>query len=137
MKIGANFINWNRFSGCMQIKDLQPGQGNIDIVAEVIEKSDARAFDKFGQSGKVATATLKDATGTIKISLWNEQTDMVNMGDTIHISNGYVKEYKGEKQLTTGRMGKIEVMKKEGVYTNIPPKEEEGEDVLDDDDIVL
>lgn len=120
----------------MQIKDLQPRQGNVDIVAEITEKSDARAFDKFGQSGKVATATLKDATGTVKLSLWNEQVDMVNKGDTIRIQNGYVKEYQGEKQLTTGRMGKIEVVKKEEVYSNILPDEKD-EIILDDNDVVL
>lgn len=120
----------------MEIKDLQAGQGKIDIIAEVIEKGDARQFDKFGQTGKVATAVLKDASGTVKLSLWNEQVEQVNLGDTVHVTNGYVKEYKGEKQLTTGRAGKIEIVKKENVFTNIPPKDNE-EEFLGDDDIVL
>lgn len=121
----------------MEIKDLEINQGNIELVAEVTEKGDTRQFDKFGQVGKVATATLKDASGTVKLSLWNEQIEQVNIGDTVKVLNGYVKEFKGEKQITTGRMGKIEIMKKSPVYSNIQPPEDENETVLDDDDIVL
>ena len=110
----------------------------MELVAEVTEKTEPRQFDKFGQTGKVATATLKDVSGTIKLSLWNEQIEQINAGDTIRISNGYVKEFKGEKQITTGRMGKIEVVTKDKVYTNAPPPESDDENlVLDDDDIVL
>ena len=120
----------------MEIKDLQVNQGNVELVAEVIEKSDARQFDKFGKTGKVANATLKDASGTIKLSLWNDQIEQVNAGDTIKIINGFVKEYKGEKQITTGMKGKIEIVKQDKVFTNQPP-EEKDDLVLDDDDIVL
>ena len=121
----------------MQIKDLQVKQGNVELVGEVTEKTEPRQFDKFGQTGKVATATLKDASGTIKLSLWNEQIDQVNSGDTVRIINGYVKEFKGEKQITTGRMGKIEIITKDKVYTNAQPKSDDENLVLDDDDIVL
>lgn len=121
----------------MQIKDLQINQGNIELIGEVIEKSDARQFDKFGQQGKVASATLKDLSGTVKLSLWNEQIELVNVGDTVKILNGFVKEFRGEKQITTGRMGKIEVVKKQEVFSNIPPEEGDENTILDDDDIVL
>ena len=122
----------------MEIKDLQVNQGNVELVAEIVEKGDVREFNKFGQPGKVVTATLKDASGTVKLSLWNEQIDSVNAGDTIKITNGYVKEFKGEKQITTGRMGKIEVVTADKkVYSNIPPKNDGYDLVLDDDDIVM
>lgn len=129
----------------MQIKDLQVNQGNVELVAEVVEKSDVREFNKFGQPGKVANATLKDASGTVQLSLWNEQIESVNAGDTVKITNGYVKEFKGEKQITTGKFGKIEIVNAENnekedkkVYSNAPPKEDDGDDlILDDDDIVM
>jgi len=94
----------------MEIKDLQPKQGNVNIVLEVVDKGDVREFQKFGRAGKVCTATAKDTSGEIKLSLWNEQVEMVNIGDKVKIVNGYVNEYQGEKQLTTGRMGKLEVV---------------------------
>jgi len=109
----------------MEIKDLQPKQGNIDITVQIVDKGEIREFQKFGKSGKVCTAVVKDATGEIKLSLWNEQVDSVNVGDTIKIVNGYVNEYQGEKQLTTGRLGKLEVVESGKVYTNDPEKLEE------------
>lgn len=94
----------------MEIKDLQAGQGKIDMIVEIEKIEEPRTFDKFGKSGKVANATAKDASGTIKMTLWNEQCDIVKAGMKVHIINGYVSEFKGEKQLGTGKFGRLEVV---------------------------
>ncbi len=96
----------------MQIKELTLRAGNVELVAEVVEVGEVREFNKFGKSGRVATARLKDETGEIELSLWNEQIDQIGKGDTVKVANGYVKEYQGEMQLTTGMRGSIEVVKK-------------------------
>ena len=95
----------------MEIKDLQAGQGKIDIVVEIAELQETRTFEKFGKSGKVANAKARDASGEITLSLWNEQCDLVKQGDKVHIINGWVSEFKGEKQLSTGKFGRLEVLK--------------------------
>jgi len=92
----------------MQIKDLQPKQGKIEIEVEVVEKEAPKEFSKFGSVGKLCNAKVKDETGTIKLTLWNEQVDQVNIGDKLKIINGYVSEYQGEMQLSTGKFGKLE-----------------------------
>ena len=92
----------------MQIKDLQPKQGKIEIEVEVIEKDEPREFTKFGSVGKVCNAKVKDETGEIKLTLWNDQVDQVQVGDKLKIINGYVSEYQGEMQLSTGKFGKLE-----------------------------
>lgn len=97
----------------MAIKDLQPRQGNAEVVGEITEIGDIREFQKFGKTGRVATAILKDETGEIKLSLWNEQIDNLKVGDKVRITNGYVNEWQGEPQLTTGKFGKLEVLKSE------------------------
>lgn len=104
----------------MFIKDLQPRQTKVDVEGEVIEISDVREFSKFGKQGKVATAHLRDTTGRIKLSLWNEQTGLVKSGDTVKVTNGYVNEFQGEMQLTTGKFGAIEVIKKDGSTPEAP-----------------
>ena len=128
----------------MAIKDLQPRQGKADIEAEVIDKEEPRTFNKFGKEGRVCNATIKDATGTIKLTLWNEQIDQVNVGDKIKISNGYVNEWQGEMQLTTGKFGKLDVLESKGVTkdeeteANIAEGKttDEGEHVLTEDEKV-
>ena len=94
----------------MYIKDLQPRQGNVELEAEVKEIGDVREFDKFGKKGRVANAILSDGTGTVKLSLWNEQIDTINAGDKVKVSKGYVSEWQGELQLTTGKFGTLEVV---------------------------
>ncbi len=96
----------------MKIKELTPRLGNVELVAEIADIGEIREFNKFGKSGRVATARLKDETGEIELSLWNEQIDQFGKGDTIKVANGYVKEYQGEMQLTTGMRGSIELVKK-------------------------
>ena len=94
----------------MQIKDLQPKQGKVDIEVEVKEIGDVREFQKFGKVGRVANATVADETGTIKLTLWNEDIDKIKVGDKLKITNGFVSEFQGEKQLSAGRFGKLEVI---------------------------
>ena len=111
----------------MEIKDLQVNQGNVELVAEIVEKGDVREFNKFGQPGKVVTATLKDASGTVKLSLWNEQIEQVKVGDKIHIINGWVGEWQGEKQLTTGKFGQLNIIE-EGNRTESKEEKKESPD---------
>ena len=119
----------------MQIKDLKPKQGNVDIIVDVVDVGAPREFQKFGKPGKVATAIAKDETGDVKLTLWNEDIEKIHAGDKVNLTNGYVTEWQGEMQLTTGRLGKIEVVGKSDfdlsketkskIYTNMPTKKEE------------
>lgn len=89
----------------MLIADLKPKQGNFEINAEIIEKETPREFEKFGKKGKVCNAKIKDDSGTIKLTLWNEEIDKVKIGDKVNIKNGYVSEWNNEKQLSIGKFG--------------------------------
>ena len=93
----------------MQIKDLKPKTGDVNLIVEVIEKSEPREFSKFGKQGKVCNAKVKDETGEVTLTLWNDDVDKVKVGDKIQIENGWVSEWQGEMQLSTGRFGKLEV----------------------------
>jgi|TARA_B100001971_G_C18237304_1_gene568219 replication factor A1 len=102
----------------MAIKDLQARQGNAEVLAEVIDKAEVREFEKFGKSGRVCNAKIRDDTGEVQLTLWNEQVDQVAVGDKVHISNGWVGEFQGELQLSTGKFGKLEVTKGAGAATS-------------------
>lgn len=106
----------------MEIKDLKPNTGNVDLVLEVVEKEEPRTFEKFGKVGKVCNAKVKDETGEIKLTLWNEDIDNVNAGDKIHLENGWCSEYRDELQISAGKFGKIEIVGKAQpeIVTNDP-----------------
>ena len=96
----------------MQISELQPKQGSVALTAKVIEVGAAREFSKMGGSGRVANATIQDASGSITLTLWNEQIEQVKVGDEVTINDGFVNEWKGNLQLTTGRRGTLKVTPK-------------------------
>lgn len=116
----------------MQVKELQPKQGKVEIELEVTEKGDIREFNKFGNTGRVCNAVAKDETGTIKLTLWNEQIDQVKVGDKIKISNGYVNEFQDEKQLTTGKFGTLEILSSSDAAPEAP-KEEAAADPVEEE----
>ena len=129
-----NFIYLPYFLLNMLIKELQPKQGNIDIKLDVVEVGEVREFQKFGKSGKVATARAKDEEGAlINMTLWNEDIDKVKAGDKVHLTNGYANEWQGELQLTTGRMGKLEVIGKADIKEE--PKEDEASPDVDEEEV--
>lgn len=101
-----------------KINDLKSGQGRIELQAKVINIGEVRSFEKLGNIGKVCNATIKDDSGTISLTLWNEQIDEISLGDEIKIINGYVSEFRDELQLSTGKFGKLEILKKSNDSNN-------------------
>lgn len=95
------------------ISELNAGQGNVNVEGTIKEKAETRSMNKFGKELRVANAILEDSSGTIKLTLWNDDTARFKEGDRIKIQNGYVGEFQGEKQLTSGKFGSIEKISSE------------------------
>jgi replication factor A1 len=83
----------------------------VTVEAKVVEKSDTReVMSRFkNQTYKVADALISDDTGTIKLTLWNDQIDQVNVNNIVKIENGYISSFRGEIQLNVGKYGKLSV----------------------------
>ncbi len=98
----------------MKIAELRDGMRRVDVEAKVLEMTESREVrSRFsGESFRVAEATISDDTGTIKLVLWNEQIEQVNVNDTVRIENGYTKSFRGEVQLNVGRYGRLTVATK-------------------------
>lgn len=98
----------------MKIKELKPNQPNVEIEGVVKSLGEEKSFDKGGRELRLVKAVIEDDSGQIELTLWNEDIDKISEGDKIRMTDGYVKEYQGEKQLTTGRNGEIEVLDSNG-----------------------
>jgi len=96
----------------MKIKELRNGMRRVDVEGEVTDKSETREVRSRYRNATlhVATATLTDDTGSIKLTLWNDQIDQVNVGNKVKIENGYVTSFRGEIQLNVGKYGKLTVI---------------------------
>jgi replication factor A1 len=95
----------------MKISDLKAGMKKVDLAAKVSDIGEPRDVNtRFGPA-RVATATLSDDSGQVKLSLWNKDIDRVKVGDTVDIKNGYINDFRGELQLNVGQYGKLETVK--------------------------
>ena len=95
----------------MNIADLRNGMKRVSIEATVKEKGTPRqVMSRFGtETYTVADAIVADESGSIKMTLWNEQIALVKVDDRIRIENGYVTSFKGEVQLNVGKFGKMTI----------------------------
>ncbi len=95
----------------VKIKELRDGMKRVNVQGTVTEKSDPReVMSRFkDQTYRVATATIADETGTVRLTLWNDQIEMVNVNDKVRIENGYVTSFRGEIQLNAGKFGTLTV----------------------------
>lgn len=99
----------------MKISELKIGTNNVNVKAKVIRKDEPReVVTKYGKRLNVASISLEDETGEISMSLWGNDINEVNIGDMVEVSNGYVNEFRGNPQLSTGKFGKIKVAEKSG-----------------------
>ncbi|MGD0318703.1 MAG: DNA-binding protein [Nitrososphaerales archaeon] len=95
----------------MNVKDLRDGMRRVDAEGEIAEMADPRTVNlRTGDSARVADCMLKDESGQIKLSLWDDQIDMVKQGSKIRITNGYTNSFRSELRLNVGKYGKLEVL---------------------------
>ncbi len=106
------------------IKELTPRQGNVNVEGTITEIGETKSFNKFGRQLIVADAILKDDSGAVKLTLWNDDVSKYRVGDKIKITNGYVGEFQGEKQLTSGKFGKMEKIGEGEVEEGVEEKSE-------------
>ena len=88
----------------LQIDELQVGMKGINIAAEIIAIPPARlVYTRWGTRVLVSNAKIADKTGSIRLSLWNNQIEMFHVGDAVEIKNCSVIRFADEPQLKIER----------------------------------
>ena len=83
----------------------------VDSEGEIVEISEPRTVNlRTGGEARVADCMLKDESGQIKLSLWDDQIDMVKQGSKVRVLNGYTNSFRGELRLNVGKYGKLEIL---------------------------
>ena len=91
-----------------KIGDLKVGMKKVNVKAEVLEIPESKiVYTRYGTTAGISNALIKDETGSMKMSLWNQQIGMVRKGDVIDVKNGKVTWFSGERQLRLGRSGSL------------------------------
>jgi len=95
-------------SVAVKIKDLTPQSKRVDVGAKVLDVSEAKEIPgKFGNSRKVAEATIADETAAIILSLWDNQIGSIVKDDVVDIKNGYVSLVRGHMRINVGKYGQL------------------------------
>ena len=96
----------------MLVKELKPRSPVSEIELSVISKEDPREFtSRYGVSGRVCNAMAKDESGDeVQLTLWNDEIDTIVVDSKIKITDGWVKEWNGQIQLSAGKYGKLEIL---------------------------
>ena len=92
----------------MKISEVQANSNATLEKVEVASKGDVREFMKFDRPGKVCNCMIKDSSGEMQLTLWNDEISLVDSGDNVSITDGWVKEWNGKLQISLGKKGKIE-----------------------------
>ena len=97
-----------------KIRDLKPDAKRVNVLAKVVHKSEPREITtRYGEIKHVTEAVVGDETGVITMSLWEEQADMVEEGNTILVDNGYISLVRGHMRLNVGKYGAIKESEEE------------------------
>ncbi len=94
----------------VKISELSAYSKQVNTTVKVVQKGEARetVSRQDGTTHRVLDALVGDDTGTIYMTLWDDNIDKVNEGDTLNVKNGYVRPFKGSMRLNIGRYGTLE-----------------------------
>lgn len=95
----------------VKVGELTPTSRAVNVIAKVVSKSEVRsiAAGRDGAPHRVCDALVGDETGCVYLTLWDDNIEKVNEGDTISVKNGYVNLFRGNMRLNVGRYGILEV----------------------------
>jgi len=93
-----------------KIRDLTTYSRRVNLVAKVLEMGDAREVSSSsdGQLHSVAEALVGDETGTVLMTLWDENIGRFGVGDVVEVENGYAGTFRGSLRLNIGKYGTID-----------------------------
>jgi len=94
----------------VKVESLDPESRQVNVTVKVVSKGEARetVSRRDGTTHRVVDALVGDETGSVYLTLWDDNIDKVKEGDTIGVKNGYVSLFRGSMRLNIGRYGSLE-----------------------------
>ena len=93
-----------------KVGNLNPRSSRLNLTVKVASKNPVREIvsRRDGSSHRVTEALVGDETGSVLLTLWDDDIEKVNEGDVLDINNGYVTLFRGSMRLNIGRFGSFE-----------------------------
>ena len=81
--------------------------GSNEVLHLDCESQYEKEYGQTRELNKVRDADFKDVTGTIKLTLWKNDTSRFSVGDKIIVQNGYVYYFQKELHISAGYYGNL------------------------------
>ena len=89
------------------VKDMTENSKNVNATLKVIEIGEVKDIKSQYGDKRVCEVKVADATGSILLSLWDDQIGKIAAGDSISIQNGYISVVRNSMRLNIGKYGKM------------------------------
>jgi len=91
------------------IRGLEDGAGGVNIRVRVVSMEEPRKVKtRDGVEHVVVDVGVGDQTGMVTLSLWDDRSSGIKVGDIVDVNNGYVNRFRGRLRLNIGRYGSLE-----------------------------
>ena len=89
------------------VSDLRPGLRGINIKVKCLSKNEEREVvsKNTGDALRVTEALVGDQSGSILLTLWNDDIDKIELEKVYQLNNSYTSVFKGSLRLNIGRDG--------------------------------
>lgn len=110
------------------IQDIVSGLNDVTVTGRVIMIHPPKTYTRRDRTeGRFARLLIADKSGTLRVVLWGDKTDLVEagkveQGQIIRVSHGYVREgLDGKLELHVGSRGGLQVSPPSVVENRYPP----------------
>lgn len=98
----------------LKVENVVPDMRKVNIKGRVTNILEPNTFERDdGEEGKVQNVILADETGTIRLTLWDDQTEIaekVSTGDAIKVGGAYtVEDNRGNAELRLGDEAQVKM----------------------------
>jgi replication factor A1 len=109
----------------LQIAQLKEGMQNVELLVRAKHIFSPREFEKNGKTGRLCNLIVADASGEIRLTVWNKcvqllEEEKVERGSALLVKNCRVDKYGGNLQLNLPYNGSV-VVKPNGENHGLPP----------------
>jgi replication factor A1 len=104
--------NNERSDELVKVGDLTTYSRGVNTVVKVISKTEVREVTSRSDnsSHRVCEALVADETGSVYMSLWDDNVDSVVEDQILQVNNGYINLFRGSMRLNIGKYGSYDVV---------------------------
>ncbi|KJE89412.1 hypothetical protein CAOG_00886 [Capsaspora owczarzaki ATCC 30864] len=89
----------------IKIADLKPSMRSVRIRCIVLEKGESQ---RTKDDTLVTSCLVADASGSVRLTVWDDLCLHIQPSDILHITNGYCSLFKGSLTVYTGKAAMVE-----------------------------